>query len=351
MIVLLWVLCAPVLRAQGTHTAVAPFDTNYVSGNKEGLTVRTRLGRISQQWAIVHRQGKAPDINYNVNLLSTFGGHVAYNGLGLGFYLLPNEARNNPERYGYSRRLDLSLDFVRHRWCGAFVFNRTSGFYLPNPGAFEVPVVDTLPPQLRPDMHAQMLAAEYMYVFNHRRYSLRAQLNQTNVQRKSAGSWLLKIQVGQSRVWADSSLIPPQVDSLFPSVSGFTQATFSNIHVSPGYAHTFVIARRFAISPFLLLGIGYQRQYLAGSGGEIRKGSLYLATEPRLTLNYSRPRWFAGFLVYARLSANIYEEMQLVANLSGAQLYVGYRFPHFRLLPNNVFLRRIRPLRKWLDGD
>ncbi len=151
-------------------------------------------------------------------------------------------------------------------------------------------------------------------------------------------------------MWADSSLIPRGADSLFPSVAGLTRAIFLGGHLMPGYAHTFVIGRRFAISPFLLAGIGYQRQLVEGPRGEVRRNSLYVASELRLTLNYSRPRWFTGFLLHARLQTNLYEEMRLVSNLSGVQLYLGYRFPDFRIFPKAAWLRRWAPLRRFLDG-
>jgi hypothetical protein len=43
--------------------------------------------------------------------------------------------------------------------------------------------------------------------------------------------------------------------------------------------------------------------------------------------------------------------MRLVSNLSGLQLYWGYRLPDFRIFPKATWLRRWAPLRRFLDGE
>ncbi|MCE3006759.1 MAG: DUF4421 domain-containing protein [Bacteroidetes bacterium] len=332
-------LCLPVLAQTRVELSAEDrlakrnaFDSTYIQPYYRGLTLRPRTQGYGHAINIASRRAGTSSFLYEPNLLATIGLHGSYNGLGFGIsYKLPNSAYE-PAKYGRTRKLDLSLDFTSRRWLGELTFTGIQGFYLPDPGRFYQPE-RALPPLVRPDMFTAQIGFGYTRIFNPKRFTIRALFGQTEVQTRSAGSFLLQGQANVFGITSDSSLVPGPLRPSYPELDSATNINLSSLGVSPGYAHTFVL-HRFSLGVMALLGPGLQRSVVKDGEDVHIYGRLYYNLEWRTVLNYARPRWFAGFSISGRSSTFRLHGANLTHGRVQTELYFGYRFPQVRLLKN-----------------
>lgn len=219
------------------------------------------------------------------------GGTYSFLSLNLGFHM--PFADMDTDKYGTTRRLDLQTHIYSKKFIVDFFGQFYRGFYLDNPAL----VRDNAPTYniKRPDIHSRDLSLSVQYVFNHTQFSYNAPLYQTEVQKKSAGSFIAGGAVYFSRVFADSA-IPPRgmVDSLFFQGRPFTGAAHAGVGLNAGYGYTFVIRKRFFVSSILTLGAGI------GNSSIEEHHHTYNSWGPQFDLNfkgaagYNYDTWFAG---------------------------------------------------------
>ena len=95
---------------------------------------------------------------------------------------------------------------------------------------------------LRPDIRSTQFGVGAYYMPNWRRFSLRAAIQQTDWQLKSAGSLLIGGEFYFGKSEADSAFVPSRLSSKYPS-SGVTKLGYTNIGPSIGYGYTLVVAK------------------------------------------------------------------------------------------------------------
>lgn len=353
---MLLLLCTTAQAQQQADVALNPYqrrqqiDSTYIEPHYRGITLRPRIRTLTQNLQIFNSSFHHPSLIYEPNVFTTIGLQASYNGLGLGLSTKMTRSIQEPELRGVSRYLDVNLDFNSRCWYGELLLTNFQSLYLPSPGRFSDPVVDTLPPTVRADLQTLVVGGEYTRILNHRRFSMRAITNQTEIQRKSTGSLLIRGHVSVNAVLADSSLIPGPLQQRYPLLSQSTQVYALNVNIGPGYAYTLVLGKNFAFTPLFILGAGYQRVTAANGNVLGRSGTAYLSTNWRVTLNYTRPRWFAGFTISGRSSEMRLNEGRLQMASQLGELYFGYRLAGARLLKKWQWGRRIGPVRRWLDA-
>jgi len=326
------------------------FDSTYYQPYYRGLTLRPRIRALGESFQFRQGDERLPEVLYQPNLYGTIGVHTSYNGLGLGLSVNIPGSGLDTTAYGRTFKLDLNLDFTARRWYGQFIFSGLQGFYLEDPGQYLEPTVRHLPPQVRPDMGVTQLGFEYTRIFNPRRFTIRTLYNQTEMQTRSAGSFLLQGHSSLFSMYADSSLIPASLRPHYPTLDSATEISLLSFRLAPGYAHTFVFRKRLSLGLLGLLGLGLQRSVIQDGADLHIRHQLQSVLELRTSLNYARPRWFTGFSLVLGSGSVRLEEADLNFARVRAELYVGYRFPQVRILKNWRWLRKIGPVRNWLDG-
>ncbi len=208
-------------------------------------------------------------------------------------------------------------------------YQRYTGFYLENATDFARRSPDR-PYIIRPDIRVYNMGVNAMYVWNWKKFSLRAAYIQSEIQKKNAGSFLISTSAAYYGVNADSALLPSEV-----RVSGLEDITyqkgnFYSFTVSPGYSYTFV-HKEFYFNISLMAGIGpVYRDFSLETGERFSSTRVTLRFQARSAIGWNGPRYFGGI-------SFIQDEYDLPLSaasfryrLGHLRLFIGYR-PNFQM--------------------
>ena len=277
------------------HKLNSPPDSSFIDSYKNDLVVRLYTSRkyMGQQFIDLASDKQLRYLPSN-NYLVGFGINYKMLGINAGFSLPP--MRRSVDRYGKTTL----LDFQTHLYLRRLTFDLFShvfwGQYLENSHQI---LRSTLPNGFyyaRPDLRAYAVNAEANYKFNYSRYSFRAPFLQDEWQKKSAGSFF----AGGGIYWdgsdADSSFVPSAiaVPDFYRGV-GFKQWELLAVAATGGYAHTFVIDKRFFIMLSAIGGVGIGRSTLTNMEDHQYRiyAPFYKLTE-RFGLGYQFGRVYVG---------------------------------------------------------
>lgn len=110
------------------------------------------------------------------------------------------------------------------------------------------------------------ISANVYYVFNHRRFSYPAAYNQSTVQKRSAGSFILGFRYDRQRMSFDYSKLPEKIvgtdsaSALLSDELKFTQLSYQDFCISAGYAYNWVFARNCLLAISGTPALGYRKE-------------------------------------------------------------------------------------------
>lgn len=179
------------------------------------------------------------------------------------------------------------------------------------------------------------------YYFNHRRYSFRAAAFQSEVQRRSAGSLLLRIEPFYRRLGVGNSLVPPGQDlpTKYGEQAGLKYAYAPGVTIQPGYGFNWTSHDgKWFVSPMVFVGGGVAVNVYKGNSGERTNVNPEWKGSAVLNMGYNGPRWYAAVrssyeYSYFLLDPSYFRTTDLKLGLT-----VGYRFNYFeKFLPESIF--------------
>jgi len=112
-----------------------------------------------------------------------------YKGIGLALGIGLPHSSENLSKYGKTKRLDIQMSIYSKRIGGDAYFQLYKGYFNENPQDFMSWEKDYFP-QI-PDMQTISFGCNIFYVLNHKKFSNKAAYSRTQVQQKSAGSFVL----------------------------------------------------------------------------------------------------------------------------------------------------------------
>lgn len=235
--------------------------------------------------------GKSLDFLPNGNTNIGIGGNYKKFGLGLAFGLPPSSDKER--RLGKTQRFDLQASmFGKEIGLDGFL-QFYKGYYNSNPEDFITPNSDVFP-QIA-SLQILSIGISGFYFFNSNAYSYRAAFVRDVVQQKSGGSFLLGVFGNYDDSLTEDGYIPEQFpDSLRTAIP---IKSFKNlaIGVSTGYAHNFIVNRRFLLGVFIAPGFGYQRvetTELDGRGQKEDQPAAQILT--KMSLGYEFKAFYLG---------------------------------------------------------
>jgi Domain of unknown function (DUF4421) len=184
--------------------------------------------------------------------------------------------------------------------------------------------------QTTPSLHERKLGLQVTYVFNSSRYSYRASLYQSEIQMKTAGSFLFRLEPFYRNLGGQSgSMIPVAFDTpeRFGDQVGLEYIKAPGILFMPGYGINFVIPdSRLFISPMVFAGVGAAFNSYQSQNGKNSYTNVEYAANFNLNAGYNGSRyyskiqfsWAAG---YAPLNPSYFTTTNLTLTL-----LVGIRF-------------------------
>jgi len=304
-------------------------DSNYVMRYSRANDIRFMYGAQGTSLAIGStRNGN--DINtalYN-NVNDLIGVGITYKIIDADLsYSLPKttlmeEDRENLEQFRFS------LSYTGRQWA-------VRGFYLASRGIISTDEQGEFTSQ--PDIEMQRIGAQVTYIFNEKKYSYRAANFQNELQKKTAGSFLLRFEPSYRYLQAPTGLVPESRDlaTTYGNQAGLQSSKAPGLLAMPGYGINVALADgKFFVSPILLAGPGFAYNSYLAEKGEFNAWNFEWSALMVLNMGYNSPRAYANMRVayeayYISLNPSYITTTDLKISLT-----VGYRFNNLeKLIP------------------
>jgi hypothetical protein len=304
------------------------YDTTYIKNHKHRLTITIPVAKKFYGFNITDLEKKrtirySPNNYYNVgfnfsNIILTFGFSP-----GLKFGAKPNR--------GTTKSRDFQLTIIGRKVITDLNYQSYKGFYVYNTSDYRISETDADTIAIRPDINVTSFGINTNYVFNSKKYSLRGAFSFTDVQLKSAGSFMAGVYHSHVVFSSnDSSLIKyPFINNFTPLMSEINQISQISAGVSGGYGYTLVIYKKIMFSIVVNVGIGGQKTYYRKMDGENESLKLNLATNinAKNALRYDNLRFFVGVLATYdnnfAFNTKVFNNDKYIARVVG---FAGYRF-------------------------
>ena len=160
-------------------------------------------------------------------------------------------------KYGNTKSTSLQLNIQRRHFGIKFFFRNYRQFYLSNPQDFSENWSGPNFPK-RKDIRTYTFGFYNNFILSDR-FSINAVFDQSERQKTSAGSLMLMAGGFISHLANDSTMVPYEAKSDFPSLISYRKGTYNTIIVAPGYGYSFV-KNQFSITPVIFAGSGPQLQ-------------------------------------------------------------------------------------------
>lgn len=314
-------------------------DTNYVRDLRYYANLSLSFEQKANHLTLTNSRGKVLLLSTN-SPFPEMGILFSHNWLNVSFHAPLGRMTYSDSRRGETENFGLSLGYTGNRWWFRSFYESYKGYHLVNPSSYyanwfhefeQFPIL--------PNLQAKTFYANVYYGFNHKKYSHRAMIWQSTVQKKSAGSMIAGVSLGYDNIFSDSVIIPSIARSEFLAMNQVHQLEAYTMGLNFGYTYNFVFSKHWSLGTMAVPGFAATfNQAWELDDQLLRKGlEVGLMLEARGMLSYHHERWFAG------LQANIYGlfrpfRTESLNNMhTNIRLNFGYRFH----TPKSRRLRRL----------
>ncbi len=306
---------------------VPAYDTSYIKSNKHKLTIAIPIAKKFYGFNIVDLEKKrvlkfSPNNYYNVgfnfsNIILTFGFSP-----GIKFGAKPNR--------GSTISKDFQLTVIGRKVITDINYQSYKGFYVYNTANYDISKTNADTIVIRPDINVTSFGINTNYVFNNKKYSLRGAFSFTDVQRKSAGSFMAGVYHSHVVFSSnDSTFIKyPFINNFSKLLSEINQISQISAGISGGYGYTFVY-QKIIFSVAINVGAGGQKTYYRTLDGmnESLKLNSTVNINAKNAIRYDNLRFFIGVLATYdnnfAFNTKIFNNDKYIARVVG---FIGYRF-------------------------
>lgn len=222
----------------------------------------------------------------------------------------------------------LGCDFVYLHNSGNFRLRKAEGFSGVEPKSVKGMAFNGL--------DASVISFSAYYVFNHKHFSYPAAYNQSTVQRKSCGSFLLGGGYSRQHIRFDHTQLPDVLlqkredgtDLLIDELK-FNDVNYKFYYVSGGYGYNWVVARNWLVAGSFMSSLGVRKM----KGEKVRGKEVFLDfvnlsfdCTSRVGLVWNNAHWFAGLSYINHLYLYYKNRLALTNSINYCNLYVGFFF-------------------------
>ncbi len=273
---------------------LSEIDSGYIQTFPNALTLKSYL-KGKYLFLGVEDYNKDYELEYipNGNNSAGFGLSYKWVGFGIDFKIADP---NSTETYGETEYVDFQANFYLRKGVFDLFYQKYKGFYLENTSAMILGWNDENKYLIRPDIEVVSSGANYTHVIHPEKFSYISSFSQTEVQKKSAGSFILGAAINFHRVSADSSFVPENLlyeDAFLGNDVTSLKGITTNARF--GYAHTFVARQRFFFSLSLDVGVSHVYSIYRETGQNQKHGfHINPNASTKFALGYNYNKWFAG---------------------------------------------------------
>ena len=247
-------------------------------------------------------------------------------------------AKKNSERYGESDVSDLYFNSFSRKWMADFTRQRYSGFYFERSWQ---PLTALENRAQRSDVEIQNSALNFTYIFNNKKFSIRAPFQFNEHQKRSSGSFLFGFNVSKFQVSGDSAITWPNDKLMFSEGSDFRYLDIVSLGLLPGYSYNLILRNYFLNLTALVGPSHYWVKY--GTVENVRHYDIdfNLAASFRAALGYNGEHFFAGISFSTNTNQSRLLETLFSSSIQTFRLVGGMRFKE-----KGIFKKRISDLYK-----
>jgi hypothetical protein len=291
----------------------AEYDSNYVVSYYDHFLHITPIALLLNHELELRSKTQNAALVYKPNNAFRFGLGVDYRYLSIEYTqtidLLDAPAKNK----GVTNSFGLRLGVTGRRILATLILQSYDGMYLSNTGDFTPQLGIAAGEYLRRrDIKSDLAFGSLNYFFNHRKYSTMASLWQIDRQKKSAGSLVTGIKASAGVIKSDSSMVPKPIYSDFKDNEKLTESTYYLMGINFGYAHNFVVAKKFFANLMFVPGLNVQfgSYTTASAGRQDYSTRVGYHGDIRGIIGYNGERYYYGihysnFLFNNRLDENL----------------------------------------------
>jgi hypothetical protein len=264
-------------------------------------------------------------LKYEPNGQFNMGMGFNYKWMGIGLAVgIPFLNKDNAV-YGETKRLDLQLNLYSRFFGINTYYQKYQGFYLSNPDDFLAWNQRNYP--LLGNMECTSMGISAFYWLNNKKFSYKAAYVRNEVQKKSAGGFVLGLFVDADVLYSPSGFIPSELpDSLSKTIDFKGYSTFI-AGISLGYAYTLVLFKKSFINFSVLPGIGYRNLTIWYVISDDKTDpDIAGCLKARFSLGYEGKHFYLGGSAAAGLESFKYEEVNISSTSGQIRFYIGKRF-------------------------
>ena len=209
---------------------------NYIIDQKKRFNVKLEVSNDVTTYAILN-DGDQFDLKPNLNL--RYGVVFSYKFLSIRISIRPKISDEVQEKKGGSDTFRFRLQLLFDNWNHTLEYNIDKGFYISNTNDF-IPSSDEGIRIQFPKMSSNLLYGTSSYRFN-KNYSMRAFQSQTEIQAKSAGSFMPGISYSIYSLTGTNVIKDTNGNRIYRDY--YNEYNGANIALSVGYYYTFVFKK------------------------------------------------------------------------------------------------------------
>jgi len=297
----------------------------YIQKFKTKLTVKLNLGTNGLAYSII------PHTNSSLISKSNKSGQVNYipynpfvSGVSLNLYgLFSLSYKFNPFKSSglqQSAYNDFSLGYSGRWLFLEGYYNQYNHLYY-NTGVNHFKIIPT---NFNTDFRFFSMGVNNFFVFNYKKYSYNAAFNQSAIQTKSAGSFVLINYYNYSQAVSDNGLIPLVVNGYYPTLNSLKTNRQITYSLAPGYAYTYAI-NNFYAGGILFVGPAWQMQRYTTFINTQYDAAISYFSRFKINIGYNTPSFFTGVYVSAELLGSKLKEITTRQNLYNYGFFIGGR--------------------------
>ena len=315
-------------------------DTNYIEPYHKMLTSRAY---ISRKYTIFSVQGTngSKEIQYRPNTKTNLGVGATYRAfnisIGYGFDFINEKAEKGTTKY-----IDLQTRLYGVKW-GVDLFGQFYKGYHIFPKGFGINDKDLF--YIRPDLRVREIGVSAFHIYNNKKFSYRAAFLQSELQKKSAGSFLLGGSIVFGNINADSAFVPSLLANEYPQ-KDVHLLRYVEMGPGAGYSYTFVYKEHWYLSATSTLSLNFGLVQETSPTATFHSNHIAPNIILRIGTGYNSDTWNFNFAWVSNRTAieGIYHKAGYNVNTGTYRFSVGKRFK-----PNKGLRKGLQPIDKLLD--
>ncbi len=269
-------------------TITSGIDSNYIADYTNKLTAR--IFATFQNAILMLNTQNVDKIVYQPNVNAKIGLAGNWKWFGLGFSIENPFYKRNEGKYGHTSAVDLRANAFSRKFAAELFLQIYKGFYI------SYPERTNGSNYIIPDMATLSIGIAGYWIYNPKRFSIRSAFIQTERQKKSAGSLIVRPSFIFYTVSSDHGILPGELIARFtiPSASQIVTGNFYAIGLSPGYFYSFVFLKNAYITMAVLPGVAAQVHSYNNDVGTYSDFEFAFQLGGRFAAGYNAEKWFIG---------------------------------------------------------